>query len=753
MPLNPAESIFAAFHDPQISATIPFRFEALGGEHCNHEFFWCWTVLRWERSAAGSPAGVLTLDVHLPLDRHNELIFCLTIPEQTAVQFDVCLDGKWQQLGAETVGTGYRMEIRRQVQGRMISALRACFRGFDSGPRIVYLIWFGIGEAELVSKLESSKPAWDEDWPGLIRPVAEWPEVKFARGLLFDATDLPGFRAKKKLADWAEQFVLLESKARDYLRRCPEDDCGDYLPWADNRHIRQREKGRQPYFWEAQILGLVGLINEDRAMCRHALRYLMCLLHTSHWTQSGESRLRGSFWDQRCYLEEMASTTVSLLLDWFDFALTRRAKSLARTVLWDKGLAIIERDMMKHEFVHHTNQGPWFCRGRVFGGLMIEKGWPKANGYTDRMVSAMRSALNNYILKDGGTDEGMGYFSLTLHSILPPLIAYARQRKRNVKKLLPKHIGASETFFCSQCAVEPGRVTTDADNTGDHLVGDTVAIMAGMFPRSVYPKLLETCVAKRRPFSFCDQYMADGLFSFVFGPDQIHQSTKVVPQFELSRKAGYLTSFRESNGRSICLRLCGTKANASHTHYDKGNFTVEIDGVPVLIDRGIVRYDDIRAGLLKKSCMHNIITPVLDDGIHPDQAACEQAVTPKGRGDDRTLSAEIDLTHPWRKHMRSSRRGMAARSLERFEIADSGELQAAGRIALHLHSRSPFHIDGNTATVECEGKALEVKMNWASGVQQQEELVDFAFRPVFHLTATSEPVTKFSVVTEFIRTE
>src|SRR5947209_11965222 len=130
------------------------------------------------------------------------------------------------------------------------------------------------------------------------------------------------------------------------------------------------------------------------------------------------------------------------------------------------------------------------------------------------MVAVMRSALNNYILKDGGTDEGMGYFSLTLHSILPPLIAYARQRKRNVKRLLPKYIDASETFFRSQCAVEPGRATTDADNTGDHLVGDTVAIMAGMFPRSVYPKLLATCVAKRRPFSFCDQYIADGLFSF-----------------------------------------------------------------------------------------------------------------------------------------------------------------------------------------------------------------------------------------------
>ena len=51
--------------------------------------------------------------------------------------------------------------------------------------------------------------------------------------------------------------------------------------------------------------------------------------------------------DQRCFNEEQATTAAALLLDWYDFALTPRARMLAQQVLWDKGVSVIERDMMK----------------------------------------------------------------------------------------------------------------------------------------------------------------------------------------------------------------------------------------------------------------------------------------------------------------------------------------------------------------------------------------------------------------------
>jgi hypothetical protein len=83
-------------------------------------------------------------------------------------------------------------------------------------------------------------------------------------------------------------------------------------------------------------------------------------------------------------------------------------------MLWDRGLAVIERDMAKFEYVHRINQGPWFCRARIFGGLLLEKEWPYFDeGYVDRAVAHLREGMDRYLQPDGGIDEGPMYLVWT----------------------------------------------------------------------------------------------------------------------------------------------------------------------------------------------------------------------------------------------------------------------------------------------------------------------------------------------------
>ena len=751
LPLNPGEAIFAPFHDPDLAKEIPFRIEPQSAEGCRHEFFWCWTMVSWTRSRAGEPAATVDVDTDLAVAPFDTLVFSVTMDERTSVQISARIDGSWCPLGEAVSGTNYRMEIHRAIAGTRIGGVRAEFRSFDGEKRCVYLVWIGLRSSETVEADARSIVPWNPEWRGLIRPDAEWPAVKFARGLLFDEKHLGTLRAKKFSPAWREHFALLESKARDHLHRVPEQDCGDFLPWGDNRYIRAKEKGRTPFFLEAQTLALVGLVNDDRAMCRHALRYLMCILHTKNWTQSAESRVPGSFWDQRCYLEEMACTTASLLLDWFDFALTRRAKQLARTVLWDKGLAFIERDLAKHEYLHHTNQGPWFCRGRILAGLMIEKSWAKFGNYTDRAVAALRAALDNYILADGGTDEGMGYYCVTLHAVLPALMAYARVRKKSLRWLLPRHLKKSAEFFAAQSTVEPGKFVVDADTSGNFPVGDAVALMASLYPNSSCGDVLATGLARRPPFTFNHHYTVDNLFGFALGPDVIKPPRRIVPRSAQFSKSGYTGCFLESGGRSLRIHFCGAKAKASHTHYDKGNFTVEIDGIPFLIDRGIVRYDDIRAVLMKPASMHNSITPVLDDGSFADQAFSERATIPAGKCAGGGWRASIDLGHVWREQMNACERRIHATGVDTFVVVDKGTLKEKRAVAFHLQSYFPFRIEGTRVLLKGGGRTLQIDAPWAVEISQREESIDFATRPVFHLVATSRVAEKFSLTTEFVR--
>src|ERR1035437_10835467 len=84
----------------------------------------------------------------------------------------------------------------------------------------------------------------------------------------------------------------------------------------------------------------------------------------------------------------------------------------------------------------------------------------------------------NYVLPDGGTDEGLGYFSVTLHAVLPGLLAYARARGVDVRTLLPTHFAQTAGFVAALSAMEPGRVLTEGDNTIDLVVGDTIPMLA-----------------------------------------------------------------------------------------------------------------------------------------------------------------------------------------------------------------------------------------------------------------------------------
>jgi hypothetical protein len=584
----------------------------------------------------------------------------------------------------------------------------------------------------------------------LVSTPGEAPK-RFAADLLLSAGDLPALRQKKLLPGWLEHFALLERRATKALEKAPEDQLTEYAPFSDERYIRAHEHGRWNYYLEGPLVAFVGLVNEDGAMLRWAARTLLCMVHTTFWCQSAESRLRGSTWDQRCFVEEEMTSAVALMADWLDFMLTDRTRDLIRHAIWGKGLAVIERDMMKFEYVHHINQGPWFCRARILGGLLLEKSWPRMGDYVERALRDMREAMDRYVLSDGGTDEGLGYWSLTLHMVLQGLLAYARSRNTDVRTLLPHHQAQSEQFLAVMSAMQPGRVLMDGDNSTDYLVGDTIPILAGLFPGSAYERIVAECLLRERPFTYFNHYIADGVFAFIFGPGSLSSSVPVVPVFGRLEANGHMTSLRHHGERSMRLHLGGCKARPSHSHLDKSGFTLELDGRPVLIDRGVVRYDDPRAGTMRWSSLHNVITPLLSDGSFGKQNAPHTAIHPGGHGDENELHAFVDVSSLWAPWMKRCIRRIDSENPNRFAITDAGELSDPGIIAFHLHSPTPFELEGRTAFVKMDGITLRIALDWADSVTQSEDGIDFKFEPVYHLVACSQEVTSFELLSIFER--
>lgn len=751
LPLNESEAIFASFNDPCICAQLSYKPTSVGGVAFQTSDFWDQLKLSWDHCKPGATAGFLDLPVDLPAEGFDEFVFCLTIPPAVSVRFLVGRsDGVWEPLGDAIPGTLTRQEIVRPIPAPGFCTLRMEAIAHDETPQTISLIWFGVRNSTLAALVAKNRVRWNPEWRGLIKPDAGWGEVRFRRGLLFDADDLAGLRIKKDLPGWSGHFEKLEEAARKAMQRIPEDDLAisDFAPYADERYVRTPERGRMPFYYDALRLALVGLVNDDKEMIRHALRYLMCMLHLKHWSPSGETRLTGSTWDQRCFTEEMMTTSVSLLMDWLDCALTDRARALGTTMLWDRGLAHIERDMAKYEYVHHINQGPWFCRGRVLGGLLLEKEWPRlGEHYVERAMTQLREGMDRYLLADGGMDEGPMYLFVTLETVLVALHAYSRARGVDVLTLLPRAIPEMPRYLEALAQTTPGIHVPDGDCASEFQSTDTCLMLAALFPGLVYDRLAVGGLIGNRPFTYSQHYAGTGIFSFLFGPAQLPEPACAAATFSLLPVTGLAGSYRKAGERSLRLVFTGSKANPSHAHADKGGFFAEVDGQPTFIDRGQVRYDDPRVRLLGRTENHNTLAPSFDGLTTVEQTRTAVPLIPVAEGDENFFCATMDLSPVWEGSMAACSRSIVSPDLEGWTVEDTGELVREGQIVFFLQSPTPFV--GSAGEWTCGKVAIHAP--WAVRADTAEHLIDCEFRKVFRLRLWSAPLTTFQVKTAFRR--
>jgi hypothetical protein len=757
-PLDPGwtEVIFAPLHDPQIAPELDQSFELVSAKRGRLEPFWCYTVLHWEEAPPGTDAAVYTLRVDIPLAGFDTLLLCLAMPAAAAARVQLRIDGAWCPDTPPVAGTAARMEHAVPLPvGNRLQVVRLWFSSRDSGDHAANLSWIGLANAALQATVLGGRRRYDESWPGLIAPEEKWGEPCFARGLLFSAEDLPALRAKWRLPAWRDHAGRMEAMAESYLRRIPEADVHDFLPTNDVRYIRAREMGSTMYCWEAVAVGFVGLMRADHAMIRHALRSLLCMLHTPSWACSAENRLPGSTWDMRCFHEAMAAVAVSLLADWFAYALTPRARDLTLQSLWDKGLAVVERDMMKHAYLYSCNQGPWFAGARLLGGLMLEKAWPCVGDYADRAYADMLRALDGYVQADGGLDEGIGYYGQTMQAASAGVGDGRGHRGLDPAAFLRQRVLPSDAYVATMSGILPGTAIPEGDCRIELFCGDVIPVMAGFFPDSANAKILSPCLAAGSVIEVSGGLTGSGgILGFIFGPRDIQPPQSIVPCFSVLPASGFLSSYRtEPPGRSMRLHVTGSKARPSHSHLDKSGFVLEIDGRMLLVDRGMLSYSHPEANLLKRSCMHNCLTPVLPDGGYADQLLPSAPILPRGTGDSGSLRAEVDATPAWQGLLSRYARRFESDSIRELVVVDTGELAAPGRIAVHLHSPFPFEVRGKRAVLAVGAFELQVEAPWAKSMHAGIDSVDLKNRPISHLVLLSPEATRFSFTTTIRRAD
>jgi hypothetical protein len=235
----------------------------------------------------------------------------------------------------------------------------------------------------------------------------------------------------------------------------------------------------------------------------------------------------------------------------------------------------------------------------------------------------------------------------------------------------------------------------------------------------------------------------------VEGPGSLPPPAPSAPAFEILPRTGMLCSCRSTPDGLVRLQIVGAKATAGHGHEDKGSLVLEAFGEELLIDRGACFYGDARVALLKAAWRHNLLTPDDADGRPVAQRnPLPVAVIPQGRGDERTLRAEIEATAGWPELLATWRRSIASDDPCRFTLRDRVERLADGSVSLHFQSRFPWVACGQRWESRGVSAAVRITPAWPVGrCDTAEDLFDSVYVPVYRLSLHTPPGVRFDLET------
>ncbi|WP_319587452.1 hypothetical protein [uncultured Desulfobulbus sp.] len=755
------EHIFAPFHDPEHSHWIPVQIDTVGELEIKRDTLWDSTVFNWSDVRESVSFSLLIL-APFSTYANNEIIVCLSLPKEAQVEIAL-IDKDCQVCSAWSAarqGIGRRQEIILKVSelrglrgllrpmcGYEGLALRIVSTKTDVG--ILVLSWLGMRNSASHANTLKSRAMYRPDWSPWLLPHDAWGDISFERGLLFDESALEDVRGKLNCSGWREHFALLESRAAEYLKRDPEVDFGEYLPSHDTRYIRDSEHGKTAYHWESLVLAFVGLVKEDRTLIDHALRYLMCMVHTRSWTESAEHNISSSTWSHLSFMEEMTTTSVALLFDWLGFALLDRTKVLIRKALWEKGITPVMRDLSSREAMHQMNQGAVFCRAIVLGGLMLESGWPKFQGQiVDSAYESMCQVLNDYVKADGGVHEGVGYLCQTLTATLWTIIAHCRARGLEWKDVARQRFVNVGRYVAVMSASYPGKAIPVGDCRTEWFGGDAVPILSTLFPESPFVHILHNCLIGGWVHELTGTLAkSGGMIGMVYGPKEVQTSRPIVPNYDLLHQSGKVTlSFGGVDSPRARLWISGRAQGATHSHRDLGQFCLEIENESIFVDRGMVQYWFAEAHFLSRSWLHNVLTPLSADGDYLNQRFPSGADPIVVSEDHRRIS--VPGNNIWASNMDRYERRFVFDDQTTFSILDDFVLQEPGQVAFHLHSPMAFQVLGQRAILNRKGYRVEVVFPWAQKVECRETLIDLCHRPIFHLCAMSTQIPADQLFTQ-----
>jgi len=160
-----------------------------------------------------------------------------------------------------------------------------------------------------------------------------------------------------------------------------------------------------------------------------------------------------------------------------------------------------------------------------------------------------------------------------------------------------------------------------------------------------------------------------------------------------------MASLRTLDGQPVKVFIMGNKADATHTHEDKGSFVLEFAGETFAMDLGICDYDDPIHNQYKQCQRHNMLAPVgMPERAHP-QNPLPFDVKPAGNGNETEFHATIDATPGWEGYYKKWVRTWDSPSPDILVVRDEYEVAKGDGVEFYWQTNLSCAQEGHGVTI------------------------------------------------------
>ncbi len=708
-PINSAEAVFEAFHDPQLSELSQWRVTGDGVAGFKVWQNWIWVELAWEQPAANGVVARFTRPLDLDCTGYDRLIVCAALPEGGCYTLRAETDAGPRTRRGEPMGATKREEWLPLDGAKRVTQLtvEASFPPRGSGHGWIY--WMAL---QSTARLPAHLAQWrghDERWEKYLQPADFQPTFQPAHGLLLTAEELDAVRREFAASPAAD---ALREAGQDARAIRPEDLIGQFVNfWNSNSLRRERDHGKVITIHGANA-AQAGMLLRDPALCRLAARFAISLAHCERWDDCFVCYLPGSTWEQRSFVQAVCVYETALILDLCGEWFTEVGRQLVLRRIAEEGLGNLNFTNWWWEYIFHCNQLAWFAPGRILGYLLLERtmparveGYPRPQPsrvapYTDLAVKDLLENLDRILLPDGGYVEGPAYFTWVARQAFVALHLYARARGRQLADLMPATMRQTARMAEMLCSTDD-QVDMIPICDAMYAFPEALAFLAAFLPDShwvtIYHKQLRRAGA------------APSLLAMGLAP-AIPAAGPALRPFADMPDTGMMCSVRRLQGEIVKLFLMGNKAGAGHTHEDKGSFVLEFAGDSFAFDFGVVDYSNPLVAELKTAQRHNMLTPWVP-GQRPQPANPIAAdIRAEGRGDATAFYAAMDATAGWEGWFRRWRRTWDSPTPDTLVIEDDWAIEQGEGVVFHWTTPLPMRREDDRIIIEGRRGQAEITL-------------------------------------------